>query len=131
MGRGLSDLQRWILAEVTRLGYLYYADVCERYFGWTPQRPIYRYGQGPYAHDRRETAGQLVHPSSKYFLPAQVGPKEYRRGMVTLSRACRRLKARGLIPWRPGLVTTERVAATARALRDAERRTGHGEPSIG
>lgn len=85
MGRGLSDLQRWILHQVDTRGTLYYAEICAGYYGWTPVRP-------------------LAHCSGLYFSPATIGPQEYRRVLVTVSRACQRLARRGLVRWESGRV---------------------------
>ncbi len=77
MGRGLSDLQRWILREARQRGQLEYSDICQGYFGWKPLR------KDQQLRDR--------------FSPKQIGAAEYNRVMATVSRSCRRLAERGLI----------------------------------
>jgi hypothetical protein len=98
MGRGLSDLQRWILVEAAKRKRLYYADVLEGYFRWRPRNPPTRYGQHwcwPAKSDEEE--GQLVHPGDQHFSPRDIGAGEYRRVRATLSRSCSRLGDRGLV----------------------------------
>jgi hypothetical protein len=107
MGRGLSDLQRFIVAEAGRRGRLYYADVLHHFFGFPPSRGALRYhkpsdrvGQsGPPAFDPSSWAdgGQLAHPGNQKFSPAQVGRQRYHSVCASLSRACLRLQARGLV----------------------------------
>ena len=77
MGRGLSDLQRWILSEACRRGQLEYADIRREYFGWESKR------KDQQLRDR--------------YSPEEIGAEEYNRVMATISRSCRRLEARGLI----------------------------------
>jgi hypothetical protein len=77
MGRGLSDLQRFILVRAATTERLYYADVLEGFFGWVP-RPAT--GPGGHRFSRRE-----------------IGEAAYRKAMASLSRACRRLEWRGLV----------------------------------
>ncbi len=77
MGRGLSDLQRWILREACRRGQLEYVDIRREYFGWEST------GKDQQLRDRHS--------------PKDVGPEEYNRVMATISRSCRRLESRGLV----------------------------------
>lgn len=58
MGRGLSDLQRYVLARAGEQERVYYADILEGYFGWRPRRPLRRYGLGACANDTRRATGQ-------------------------------------------------------------------------
>ena len=76
MGRGLSDLQRWILRETCHRGQLEYADIRRDYFGWKPKQ------KDQQLRDR--------------YSPQDLGADEYNRVMATISRSCRRLEARGL-----------------------------------
>jgi hypothetical protein len=94
MGRGLSELQHWILDQVDACGTLRYADICAGYYGWTPVRPI--------------------DPShGQYFSPATIGRQEYRRVLVTISRACKRLARRELVTWENGRVNARRRRRSA------------------
>ena len=77
MGRGLSDLQRWILHEACERGQLEYADIRRDYFGW----------------ESKQTDKQL----RDRYSPKEIGEDEYNRVMATISRSCRRLETRGLI----------------------------------
>ena len=77
MGRGLSDLQRWILREACRRGQLEYADIRRDYYGWESKQ------KDKQLRDR--------------YSPSEIGAAEYNRVMATISRSCRRLEARGLI----------------------------------
>jgi hypothetical protein len=77
MGRGLSDLQRWILREARERGQLEYTEIRRDYFGWKPER------KDKQLRDR--------------YSPQEVGAEEYNRVMATISRSCRRLQARGLV----------------------------------
>lgn len=86
MGRGLSDLQRWILKAAEERDRLYYSDICEGYFGWT--KIDGRSGPGAQKFDR-----------------AAIGAAEYNRVMATVSRSCRRLEARGLVHRIEGVYT--------------------------
>jgi len=77
MGRGLSDLQRWILRQTCKRGQLEYADIRRDYFGWKSKQ------QDKQLRER--------------YSPQDIGEDEYNRVMATISRSCRRLEARGLI----------------------------------
>jgi hypothetical protein len=39
VGRGLSELQRWILREAGKRRLLYHTDVLIHFFGWEPKSP--------------------------------------------------------------------------------------------
>lgn len=43
MGRGLSNLQRFIMAKAAEHKRLYYAEILAGYYGWEPARPIRRH----------------------------------------------------------------------------------------
>lgn len=102
MGRGLSDLQKWIAHEADVKGTLYYPDILVRYFGW---EALYE--------PMLDARGHPV--AGKLFSPDDIGLKVYRSTMATLSRSCRRLHERQLIrhyhrgPWRWSFVTSMTV----------------------
>jgi hypothetical protein len=77
VGRGLSPLQRHILAEAAKVERLYYADILSGYFGWQKSRAW---------------VGSLQNFSMR-----EIGEARYRRTMAVLSRSCARLAERGLV----------------------------------
>jgi hypothetical protein len=80
MGRGLSELQRFILREAGKRGRAYYADVLTGFFGWKP------------------TPSRLPRtPGQQRFSRSRIGERRYAKTMATLSRACWRLGQRGLV----------------------------------
>jgi hypothetical protein len=81
MGRGLSELQRYILAEAAERDRLDHAEILAGYFGW----------QGRPGRNHSSRVGQGG------FSRAGIGEQIYRKVMATLSRACRRLAQRGLV----------------------------------
>src|SRR5262245_41447125 len=98
MGRGLSPLQRHILTEAAKQRRLYYVEILVSYFGWKPTNPIIRYGQHhSFPAGPRNEAGSIVGPGSQHFSRTEIGEQTYRKVMATLSRACQRLDARGLV----------------------------------
>lgn len=90
MGRGLSPLQKWILAEASQRRRVYYADILAGFFGWKPSRPMDRCQAG-------EQAGELKQPGGHYFSMLSIGIQKYRRTLGTISRSCKRLQERGLV----------------------------------
>jgi hypothetical protein len=95
MGRGLSDLQRWMLQELGKEGYLPYCMIHERYFGWRRSR-----------HYR-----------------GSIAPDEYNRVNATISRSARRLAKRGLVIVDHGcLLPLERSTRLAAELEALESR---------
>jgi hypothetical protein len=86
MGRGLSRLQRHILAEAGRRSRVFYAEVLAGYFGWAPKYPL-----------KRDSDGTLAGPGDQKFSRRGVGEKVYRKTLATLSRSCLRLQQRGLV----------------------------------
>lgn len=116
MGRGLSDLQRSILVLALRnrterleraprdANYargvwsidLYDAEVLHHLYGW----PLSNRGLGwrPRKEEQRPTFGQS-------FSMAEVGERRYRSAMSSLSRAVKRLEARGLVERRCAYLT--------------------------
>lgn len=94
MGRGLSDLQKWILIAASNapehssgLAILYYQDICMQYFGWLPGWMGYKWQYNP----------RHAQPGDHKFAKQLIGEKEYRRVMVTISKSVSRLKKRGLV----------------------------------
>lgn len=109
MGRGLSELQKTILRIATRNrraenrgvtseqgADAYYAEVLAESSGWTPDRAPLRYGPryGRYAGLRA--------PGGQHFRKSLIGDKSYNAAHAALSRAARRLEARGLVQRRRG-----------------------------
>jgi hypothetical protein len=98
MGRGLSDLQRWIVIEAAKRKVLSHADILMGYFGWKAERRVNRYGdEGFPIKNRWDHKGDLVHPGARYFSRAKIGEKEYANTRGTLTRSCNRLAERGLV----------------------------------
>lgn len=91
MGRGLSDLQRFIMRRAGEQPQLAYAEVLVEYFGWPPATGTLRRGQDG-----------LVRGGTHRFDPDAIGRRRYHSTCVTLSQACRRLAARGLVTFRQG-----------------------------
>jgi hypothetical protein len=83
MGRGLSDLQRFILKRAAESGGARRGDVLCDYFGWRTQ------GERP--------TGRYAWIGEQNFSPSQIGTKKYRSDSASLSRAQRRLRERGLV----------------------------------
>ena len=131
MGRGLSELQRAILAlayrnrldrlehaktgdEVYTRGVysidLYYAEVLREHFGWE----VRGYSWRP-ERESRPCWGQS-------FSMREIGERRYRSAQASLSRAVLRLEARGLVERRhhylAGLDLTERGVDVARSLAE-------------
>lgn len=115
MGRGLSDLQKTILAlalEHRQAGIVepdcYKHEVLERHYGW---KTIKLPGA------RRSGAGW-------HFSKKDIGAKEYDSVMVALKKAAKRLQKRGLIEIGGGLFTKQTwYDLTHRGLLVAERLT--------
>jgi hypothetical protein len=104
MGRGLSNLQRFLLAESNRRPRLYYADVLRHYFGFRPAAKMeyHKPREADPAFTRGdpsswEDGGQLHCPGGQKFRPRDIGVRRYRSALASLSRACRRLQSRGLV----------------------------------
>jgi hypothetical protein len=108
MDRRLSPLQRFILRRTGAQHRLYYAEVFVDYFGWQPV--------GPWAALHRHV-GELANPGGQRFSRDAIGPARYHSNQTVLSRACRRLVARGLITW----VDNARGQWAAVAITDAGR----------
>jgi hypothetical protein len=81
MGRGLSDLQRFILAEAGKRERVHPCEVLAGFFGWEPNQPL--------------RAGER--PKGVNFFRGRVGRAAYRSAMASLSRSIRRLEGRGLV----------------------------------
>jgi hypothetical protein len=97
MGGGLSKLQRYILSEAEKRHRVYYAEILNGYFGWTPHHEFQYWGMGAYENDHRGEPGTLVNPGGHHFRRREIGATRYNRTMATLSRACHRLVRRGLV----------------------------------
>jgi hypothetical protein len=108
MDRRLSPLQRFILRRTAAQHRLYYAEILADCFGWQPIGP----GAALHRH-----AGDLAHPGGQRFSRDTIGPAHYHSRHATLSRACRRLVARGLVTW----VDNARGRWAAVAITDAGR----------
>jgi hypothetical protein len=114
MGRGLSKLQRFIVTEAARRDRLYYADVLHHYYGFPPRRPLRyekitrrtKYINGYSSPDNDasswEDGGTLRFVRSQKFQSETIGERRYHAAHAALSRACRRLEARGLVTWLRG-----------------------------
>jgi hypothetical protein len=102
MRRSLSELQRFILRRATEQHCLYYAEILAAYFGWQPV--------GPWAALHRH-AGELANPGGQRFSRDAIGRARYHRTHVVLTRACRRLVARGFVAYWHG--TQHQWAAVA------------------
>jgi hypothetical protein len=86
MGRGLSDLQRFILRRAGEQPQLAYAEVLVEYFGWRPVAGTLRRGRDG-----------VVRGGLHWFDPNAIGRQRYRSSRAVLSQACSRLAARGLV----------------------------------
>src|SRR5262245_18926012 len=78
MGRGLSDLQQWILRRASGQKQLINHEILSGFFGWRYRR------RGP-------------HPEDNKFSPGNVGDSRYHSVHVVVSRSCLRLSERGLV----------------------------------
>ncbi len=101
----LSKLQKFILSKAAELDRVYYADVCEGFYGWAPVSPIRRYQAGD---SMTNLAGQgipipakeigcIQGPGDQKFSRKAIGEKEYTRVMAAISRSVMRLGQRGLV----------------------------------
>src|SRR5262245_37978144 len=104
MGRGLSDLQRYILHEAGKRRRVYYVEIMAGFFGFPTIQPLRRWGDEWFkerfkGEDEKhpERRGELVLPGSHYFSPAGIGIRRYRPAKVSLTRHCLRLQQRGLV----------------------------------
>jgi hypothetical protein len=105
MGRGLSNLQRWILSEARRRGWLEYDEIYQGYFGWRRTGPYW-------PNELRQT-----------FSPRDIGEGEYNRVMATVSRSVRRLEERGLVRLTGDYLGQLELTGAGREV-DLEYRTG-------
>lgn len=84
MGRGLSELQKYILTAASSMkeddynkeGRLYYADIFRAFYGWK---------------------GTNGHPGGRKFDPNEIGQKKYDSAHVAVRKACARLEKRGFV----------------------------------
>jgi hypothetical protein len=105
MGRGLSPLQRFILVEAGRRPRLYYADVLSHFYGFRTRRGAKLTYYQDHDLDTPSTwrdGGELLSPGTQRFDPKEIGERRYRSALAALSRACRRLRERGLVHCRRG-----------------------------
>lgn len=88
MGRGLSEVQRWILHRAVERGRLYTVEVLAGFYEWQPDPPL----------AYREVNGErfLSYPQIRRFSPWWIG-SAYNRTMAALNRSVRRLMERKLI----------------------------------
>jgi hypothetical protein len=98
MGRGLSELQRWILRRASTQRRLYYPEILEGFFGWKPKQPFRRYKEGEKDLDGQPApVGDLANVAGQHFSSRTIGEERYRKVMFTLRRSCARLEERGLV----------------------------------
>lgn len=106
MGRGLSKLQRFILAEAASRRRVHYADILIGYFHWEPILKLSRYALGdktggflgfPEKVMTEEDVGVLAYPGGQKFSKKEIGEKNYRAAMASLSRSVRKLANRGFL----------------------------------
>lgn len=84
MGRGLSDLQKYILTaaasmkngDYSKEGRLYNADIFREFYGWKDANGI---------------------PGRRKFDPNEIGQKKYDSAHVAVRKACARLEKRGFV----------------------------------
>ncbi len=123
MGRGLSNLQVYILRAAQAKNRLYSVEILAGFFGWRTESPLRWYQPGdtcgglPLA---AEQVGNLRNPNSQYFTLKELGEKKYRLVRSSLSRSIARLEARGLVtiirgmysPWAAAEITEAGRAIT-------------------
>jgi hypothetical protein len=85
MGRGLSPLQRYIVAKAATVDRLYYHEIFVDYYGWKSHRK------------RSHNRDGIYSPGDQRFWPAEIGKQRYHATRVALSRATDRLAQRGLV----------------------------------
>jgi hypothetical protein len=96
MGRGLSDLQRYIVTKAASVERLYYHDILQGYYGW-PLHTDFRH-----MRTDEETGQRRLLPGGQFFWPEEIGVQRYHATRVSLSRAVERLQWRGLVTWLSG-----------------------------
>ncbi|HZZ79829.1 MAG TPA: hypothetical protein VFE62_15025 [Gemmataceae bacterium] len=115
MGRGLSKLQRFILVEASRRERLHHADVLYHFFkfplgkSFTAVNAAMDYRVGPVTMTSAGTpstwgtGGTLRAAGGQRFDPDAIGRSKYNSAQASISRACARLEARGLVKRVTGL----------------------------
>ena len=93
MDHGLSKLQWFILKKASRQPRVHYCEVLHEFFGWETS-PQHSSRSGDWNKRRN---GNLEEPGRWRFSPAEIGVRRYRSVRASLSRACARLGARGLV----------------------------------
>src|SRR5215208_6418974 len=102
MGRGLSQLQQFILHRASGLKQLYFCDILEGYFkfeptGWYTEKINGKRVLGRWREGERGEVGQIKGAGSRLFAPKEIGERKYAVALSCLSRACTRLAKRGLV----------------------------------
>jgi hypothetical protein len=95
MGRGLSDLQRFIVVKAATCNRLHYAEILVEYFGWKPNGRLHYGPEHGKDYAGEDLAGRVI--GGQHFSLKEIGEKRYRKTMATLSRTCTRLGQRGLV----------------------------------
>jgi hypothetical protein len=109
MGRGLSDLQRFILKETAKQGVLFRRDIKARFFGFKPRtrehEPDERHQRKIPSRGYNDYLKRVKHDSDRgyaVFSPIEIGKKKYNSTAASIGRSLTRLQQRGLIEpyWR-------------------------------
>jgi hypothetical protein len=103
MGRGLSPLQRYIVAKAATVERLHYYVILHEYYGWRihKQPELLRADQSGYRVGDGERGYKV---GGQKFWPDEIGRDTYHKTMVTLSRATARLEQRGLVTCLTGAI---------------------------
>lgn len=118
MGRGLSDLQKWILVEAYK--HIEHPvpekDKRSAEYEGMPRSWVY---QGYFGWQLSDKWSWQSHEFSK----DDIGEKEYNSVIASVSRACARLEARELITqsqfwWHQRIILTEQGVQTAKKLME-------------
>jgi hypothetical protein len=88
MGRGLSELQRYILREAGKRERVYHVEVMTGFFHFPTVKKLQRNEDGTLRADSG---------NARNFSPEAIGVGKYRTAKVSLTRACQRLERRGLV----------------------------------
>ena len=117
MGRGLSELQVWILRECATHGVVFKRDIKARYYGWQPlvlvkKKWIRSKGRlrvvretVPDDYERVVASPRTLAEAGqggsgdRIFTRKHVGPDTYNRVSVAITKSIDRLRRRGLADW--------------------------------